>query len=153
MRRGTSISSNCCQSSRAAHFCGVALIDHFFPHLGFRGAWAQWCRFPQRNYWHVIESVKALVYPLGLGLGRIKTVEPRRTIRVFHCLAGLRGCPDVTTLCRSVVQFSGGGQNSLSNCPTAYGPPFRSGFILRSVSYYGDNHMRINPAMVVANAD
>jgi hypothetical protein len=94
-------------------FAGVCLIEQFFRRIGLRLALARQIRFAQRNNWYSIsESLEALLYPLVLGLGRIETTEPLRSNGVFHCLAGLPGYPDATTLRRFLDRFARRGRNS-----------------------------------------
>ncbi|MBI3896575.1 MAG: hypothetical protein HY313_11660, partial [Acidobacteria bacterium] len=58
-------------------FGGVALIEQFFQRIGLQGALWRHVRFAQRNHrYSISESLKALLYPLVLGLGRIETTEP-----------------------------------------------------------------------------
>ncbi len=94
-------------------FGGAALVEEFFQRIGLQGAISQHIRFPQRNNrYSVSECLKALIYPLVLGLGRIETTEPLRHNGVFHYLAGLPGYPDATTLRRFLDRFARGGRNS-----------------------------------------
>jgi hypothetical protein len=95
-------------------FGGAALIEQFFQRIGLQGAISQHVRFAQRNNrYSVSECLKALIYPLVLGLGRIETTEPLRHNGVFHYLAGLPGYPDATTLRRFLDRFARRGRNAL----------------------------------------
>jgi len=95
-------------------FGGVALIEQFFQRIGLQGALSDHIRFIQRNHrYSISESLKALLYPLVLGLGRIETTEPLRYNGVFHYLAGLPGYPDATTVRRFLHRLARAGRNSL----------------------------------------
>ena len=95
-------------------FGGVALIEQFFRRIGLpRALWRQ-VRFAQRNNrYSISESLKALLYPLVLGLGRIETTEPLRYNGVFHYLAGLPGYPEATSLRRFLQRLARAGRNAL----------------------------------------
>jgi hypothetical protein len=94
-------------------FGGVALIEHFFRRIGLQGALSRHIRFVQRNNrYSISESLKALLYPLILGLGRIETTEPLRHNGVFQYLAGLPGYPDATTLRRFLERFARSGRKA-----------------------------------------
>jgi Transposase DDE domain group 1 len=87
-------------------FGGVALLEQFFQRIRLQGALWQHIRFAQRNNrYSVSESLKALLYPLVLGLGRIETTELRHN-GVFHYLAGLPGYPQATSLRRFLERFA-----------------------------------------------
>lgn len=95
-------------------FGGVALIEQFFQRIGLQGALWRHVRFAQRNHrYSISESLKALLYPLLLGLGRIETTEPLRYNGVFHSLAGLPGYPDATTLRRFLERLARAGRSGL----------------------------------------
>ncbi|MBI3477209.1 MAG: IS1380 family transposase [Acidobacteria bacterium] len=95
-------------------FGGVALIEHFFQHIGLQGAFSRHIRFTQRNNrYSISESLKALLYPLILGLGRIETTEPLRHNGVFQYLAGLPGYPEATSLRRFLERFARLGRKAL----------------------------------------
>jgi len=95
-------------------FGGVALIEQFFQRVGLQGALSDHIRFVQRNTrYSISESLKALIYPLILGLGRIETTEPLRYNGVFHYLAGLPGYPEATSLRRFLERFAVAGRNAL----------------------------------------
>jgi hypothetical protein len=95
-------------------FGGVALIEHFFQHIGLQGAFSRHIRFTQRNNrYSISESLKALLYPLILGLGRIETTEPLRHNGVFQYLAGLPGYPEATSLRRFLERFARLGRTAL----------------------------------------
>lgn len=95
-------------------FGGVALIEQFFQRIGLQGALWRHVRFAQRNNrYSISESLKALLYPLVLGLGRIETTEPLRYNGVFHYLAGLPGYPDATTLRRFLERLARAGRSGL----------------------------------------
>jgi hypothetical protein len=95
-------------------FGGVALIEHFFQRIGLQGAFSRHIRFTQRNNRYTIsESLKALLYPLILGLGRIETTEPLRHNGVFQYLAGLPGYPEATSLRRFLERFARLGRKAL----------------------------------------
>jgi len=117
-------------------FGGAALIEQFFQRIGLQGAISQHVRFAQRNHrYSVSECLKALIYPLVLGLGRIETTEPLRHNGVFHYLAGLPGYPDATTLRRFLDRFARRGRNSLVKLHDAWrapmlGEPSQAGFDL-----------------------
>ncbi len=117
-------------------FGGAALIEQFFQRIGLQGAISQHVRFAQRNNrYSVSECLKALIYPLVLGLGRIETTEPLRHNGVFHYLAGLPGYPDATTLRRFLDRFARRGRNSLVKLHDAWrapmlGEPSQAGFDL-----------------------
>ncbi len=92
---------------------GVALIEQFFQRIGLQGAISRHIRFAQRNNrYSISESLKALLYPLVLGLGRIETTEPLRYNGVFHYLAGLPGYPEATSLRRFLQRFARAGRNA-----------------------------------------
>jgi len=94
-------------------FGGVALIEQFFQRIHLQGAFWRHIRFAQRNNrYSISESLKALLYPLVLGLGRIETTEPLRYNGVFHHLAGLPGYPDASTLRRFLDRFATRGRDS-----------------------------------------
>jgi DDE family transposase len=91
----------------------VALIEQFFQRIHLQGALWRHIRSAQRNNrYSVSESLKALLYPLVLGLGRFETTEPLRYNGVFHCLAGLPDYPAATTLRRFLDRFATRGRNS-----------------------------------------
>ncbi len=95
-------------------FGGVALVEQFFQRIGLQGALSRHIRFSQRNNRYSIStSLKALLYPLVLGLGRIETTEPLRYNGVFHYLAGLPGYPEATSLRRFLERFARAGRNAL----------------------------------------
>ena len=95
-------------------FGGVALIEQFFQRIGLQGSLWRHVRFTQRNNRYTIsESLKALLYPLILGLGRIETTEPLRYNGVFHYLAGLPGYPQATSLRRFLERLARAGRNAL----------------------------------------
>jgi hypothetical protein len=94
-------------------FGGVALIEQFFQRIGLQSALWRHIRFTQRNNrYSISESLKALLYPLILGLGRIETTEPLRYNGVFHYLAGLPGYPEATSLRRFLQRFARVGRNA-----------------------------------------
>jgi len=94
-------------------FGGVALIEQFFQRIHLQGALWRHVRFTQRNNrYSISESLKALLYPLVLGLGRIETTEPLRYNGVFHYLAGLPGYPEATSLRRFLGRFAQAGRNA-----------------------------------------
>src|SRR5215471_15303097 len=94
-------------------FGGVALIEHFFQRLGLQGAFSRHIRFTQRNNrYSISESLKALLYPLILGLGRIESTEPLRYNGVFQYLAGLPGYPEATSLRRFLERFARWGRKA-----------------------------------------
>ncbi len=94
-------------------FGGVALLEQFFQRIGLQGALWRHVRFAQRNNrYSISESLKALLYPLVLGLGRIETTEPLRYNGVFHYLAGLPGYPAATSLRRFLERFARAGRNA-----------------------------------------
>ena len=95
-------------------FSGVALIEQFFQRIGLQGAVSRHVRFVQRNNrYSISESLKALLYPLVLGIGRIETTEPLRYNGVFHYLAGLPGYPEATSLRRFLLRFARAGRSAL----------------------------------------
>jgi len=95
-------------------FGGVALLEQFFQRIGLQGALWRHVRFAQRNNrYSISESLKALLYPLVLGLGRIETTEPLRSNGVFHYLAGLPGYPAATSLRRFLERFARHGRKAL----------------------------------------
>src|SRR5713226_4172995 len=95
-------------------FGGVALIEQFFQRIGLQGALWRHVRFAQRNNrYSISESLKALLYPLILGLGRIETTEPLRYNGVFHYLAGLPGYPQASSLRRFLERLARAGRNAL----------------------------------------
>ncbi len=95
-------------------FGGVTLIGHFFQRLRLQRAFSRHIRFTQRNNrYSISESLKALLYPLILGLGRIETTEPLRHNGVFQCLAGLLAYPEATSLRRFLERFARLGRKAL----------------------------------------
>ncbi len=95
-------------------FGGVALVEQFFQRIHLQGALWRHVRFAQRNNrYSISESLKALLYPLVLGLGRIETSEPLRYNGVFHYLAGLPGYPEATSLRRFLQRFARSGRKGL----------------------------------------
>ena len=95
-------------------FGGVALIEQFFHRIQLQGALWRHVRFAQRNNrYSISESLKALLYPLVLGLGRIETTEPLRSNGVFHYLADLPGYPEATSLRRFLERFARAGRKAL----------------------------------------
>src|SRR2546422_108643 len=95
-------------------FGGVALIEQFFQRIGLQGALWRHVRFAQRNNrYSISESLKALLYPLILGLGRIETTEPLRYNGVFHYLAGLPGYPQASSLRHFLERLARAGRNAL----------------------------------------
>jgi len=94
-------------------FGGVALIEQFFQRIHLQGALWRHVRFAQRNNrYSISESLKALLYPLILGLGRIETTAPLRYNGVFHYLAGLPGYPEATSLRRFLERFARSGRHA-----------------------------------------
>ena len=94
-------------------FGGVALIEHFFQRIGLQGAFSRHIRFTQRNNrYRISESLKALLYPLILGLGRIESTEPLRYNGVFQYLAGLPGYPEASSLRRFLERFARWGRKA-----------------------------------------
>ena len=94
-------------------FGGVVLIEQFFQRIGLQNALWRHIRFTQRNNrYSISESLKALLYPLVLGLGRIETTEPLRYNGVFHSLAGLPGYPEATSLRRFLERFAYAGRKA-----------------------------------------
>jgi len=94
-------------------FGGMALLEPFFQRIGLQGALWRHVRFAQRNNrYSISESLKALLYPLVLGLGRIETTEPLRYNGVFHYLAGLPGYPAATSLRRFLERFARAGRGA-----------------------------------------
>jgi Transposase DDE domain group 1 len=94
-------------------FGGVALVELFFQAIGLQAALSRHIRFAQRNNrYSISESLKALLYPLILGLGRIETTEPLRHNGVFHYLAGLPGYPEATSLRRFLERFARAGRHA-----------------------------------------
>src|SRR3989442_10062647 len=84
-----------------------------FPAHRLAGALWRHVRFAQRNNrYSISESLKALLYPLVLGLGRIETTEPLRYNGVFHYLAGLPGYPGATSLRRFLGRFARSGRSA-----------------------------------------
>ncbi len=107
MRRGPRNLRVAADGVGLTQFGGVALLDQFFQRIRLQGALWRQVRFVQRNNrYSVSESLKALLYPLVLGLGRIETTEPLRSNGVFHYLAGLSGYPNATTLRRFLERFA-----------------------------------------------
>ena len=104
-------------------FGGVTLIEHFFQRLRLQRAFSRHIRFIQRNNrYSISESLKALLYPLVLGLGRIETTEPLRSNGVFYYLAGMPGYPDATTLRRFLQRLLAPDATACSSCTMAGGP-------------------------------
>ena len=113
MRRGPRNLRIAADGVGLTQFGGVTLIEHFFQRIGLQGALSQHIRFAQRNNrYSVSESLKALLYPLVLGLGRIETTEPLRYNGVFHYLAGLPGYPEATSLRRFLERLAGSGRDA-----------------------------------------
>lgn len=111
MRRGPRNLRISCDGSGLTAFGGVALLHAFFQHLGLRGEFQRWVRFPQRNnHYSISECIEALLYPLILGLGRVETTEPLRNNGVFQYLAGLPGYPEATTLRRFLQRLAASGR-------------------------------------------
>jgi hypothetical protein len=96
-------------------FGGVALIEQFFQRIHLQGALWRHVRFAQRNNrYSISECLKALFYPLILGLGRIETTEPLRYNGVFHYLAGLPGWyPEASSLRRFLGRLARSGRHAL----------------------------------------
>ncbi len=114
MRRGPRNLRVAADGVGLTQFGGVALIEQFFQRIQLQGALWRHVRFAQRNNrYSVSESLKALLYPLVLGLGRIETTEPLRSNGVFHYLAGLPGYPEATSLRRFLERFARLGRKAL----------------------------------------
>ncbi len=114
MRRGPRNLRVAADGVGLTQFGGVALIEQFFQRIQLQGALWRHVRFAQRNNrYSISESLKALLYPLVLGLGRIETTEPLRSNGVFHYLAGLPGYPEATSLRRFLERFARAGRNGL----------------------------------------
>src|SRR5713226_9361832 len=114
MRRGPRNLRVAADGVGLTQFGGVALIEQFFQRIGLQGALWRHVRFAQRNNrYSISESLKALLYPLILGLGRIETTEPLRSNGVFHYLAGLPGYPAATSLRRFLQRLARAGRNPL----------------------------------------
>ena len=95
-------------------FGGVALIEQFFQRIHLQGALWRYVRFAQRNNrYSISECLKALLYPLVLGLGRIETTEPLPYNGVFHYLAGLPGYPEASSLRRFLGRLARSGRHAL----------------------------------------
>ncbi len=126
-------------------FGGVALIEQFFQRIRLQGALWRHVRFAQRNNrYSISESLKALLYPLVLGLGRIETTEPLRYNGVFQYLAGLPGYPEASSLRRFLERLARSGRNALVRLHDAWraemiGHPARPIFDLDStvLTVYG----------------
>jgi hypothetical protein len=94
----------------------VALIEKFFQRIALQGSFSQHIRFPQRNNrYSISESLEAFLYPLLLGLGRIETTEPLRNYGVLHCLAGLLGYQESSSLRRFWERFARARRNASLN--------------------------------------
>ena len=114
MRRGPRNLRVAADGVGLTQFGGVALIEQFFHRIQLQGALWRHVRFAQRNNrYSISESLKALLYPLVLGLGRIETTEPLRYNGVFHYLAGLPGYPEATSLRRFLERFARSGRQAL----------------------------------------
>src|SRR2546422_2378377 len=114
MRRGPRNLRVAADGVGLTQFGGVALIEQFFHRIQLQGALWRHVRFAQRNNrYSISESLKALLYPLVLGLGRIETTEPLRSNGVFHYLAGLPGYPEATSLRRFLERFARAGRKAL----------------------------------------
>jgi hypothetical protein len=86
---------------------GVALLYRFFGRLRLRTLLTQEVRVPQRNTrCSVGEMLRALLYPLLLGLERIETTPLLRQTGVFQDLTGLRSAPESTTPRRFVPRVA-----------------------------------------------
>jgi len=105
-------------------FGGVALIEQFFQRIHLQGALWRHVRFAQRNNrYSISESLKALLYPLVLGLGRIETTEPLRYNGVFHYLAACRVIPKPPACGASSAGSRVRDAAPLCNCTTVGGQP------------------------------
>jgi hypothetical protein len=126
-------------------FGGVALIEQFFQRIHLQGALWRHVRFAQRNNrYSISECLKALLYPLVLGLGRIETTEPLRYNGVFHYLAGLPGYPEASSLRRFLGRFARSGRKAFVQLHDRWrqamlGPAVRATFDLDStvLTVYG----------------
>lgn len=89
------------------HFGGLALLHRFVQRIGLRTLLGQRVWFPQRNHrYSVGEALRAVLYPIILGLGRIETIQLLRRNGVFHYLTGLPTYPDPQTLRRFLLRFA-----------------------------------------------
>jgi hypothetical protein len=94
-------------SASLTHYAGVYLLHRFFSRLRLKKLLTQEARLIQRNNrYSVGELLLALLYPMILGLERIKTTQLLRQNGVFQYLTGLPSYPDSTTLRRFLLRVA-----------------------------------------------
>lgn len=108
------------------HFGGLVLVQRFLQRLGLRRTLTAAVWFPHRNHhYSIAEHVRAVLYPLILGLGRIETTEPLRRNGVFQSLAGLPASPEATTLRRFLHRCGTAGLPAFGRLHDRYRRAFR----------------------------
>ncbi len=84
---------------------GVYLLHRFLTRLGFKAAVAKEVAFAQRNNRYTVgELLRAILYPMILGLERIETTARLQANGVFRYRIGLPTYPDPTTLRRFLLR-------------------------------------------------
>jgi hypothetical protein len=90
-------------SASLTHDGGVYRLHRFFGRLHLKKLLTDETRLIQRhNRYSVGEMLRALLYPIILGLERIDSTSLLRQNGVFQYLTGLRSDPDATTLRRGL---------------------------------------------------
>src|SRR5438552_4536874 len=94
-----------CNHRGLTHFGGIYFFHEFLRVLQLRNFLAQNLRYSRRNHrYSVSQMILALVYPLVLGLYRLKTTSFLRSNGTFQYLTGLHSFPDPQTLRRFLLQ-------------------------------------------------
>lgn len=89
------------------HYGGVSLLHRFLSRIGFKDAVAVQVRLAQRNTRDSIgEMLRALLYPMMLGLERLETTQRLRPNGLFQSLTGLPSYPDATSLRRFLLRVA-----------------------------------------------
>jgi len=88
------------------HYGALYLLQQFFQGIKLRSTPTQIVGFQQLNYrYSISDSVLAILYPIILGLGRIKSSTLLQQNGRFQYLASLLTYPNPTTLRRFLERF------------------------------------------------
>ncbi len=89
------------------HYGGVYLLHRFLTRIGFKSAVAMDVRLTQRNNRDTVgELLRAILYPMILGLERIETTQLSQPNGVFRYLSGLPTYPNPSTLRRFLLRMA-----------------------------------------------
>ncbi len=105
MRRSPRNLRVACNHAGLTHFGGVYFFHEFLPVLQCRDFLARHIADPRRNRRYSISPmIRALGYPIVLGLDRIETASFSRSNGTFPYLTGLPSFPHPPTLRRFLLQ-------------------------------------------------